>query len=178
VTTPDSSPVHVERVGSGPRVVFVHGSLGHGSVSFEPLRELADRYTLEFVDRRGFGRSAPREHAVDFDLDAADIVGLLGEGAHLIGHSYGGVVSILATARRPEAVWSLTVIEPPFFSLAADVPAVRALRERLADLFPAPTDMPPGRWLSLFAGGMGSRVPAELPIGPDEVADVRASMTE
>lgn len=178
MTTRDSSPVHVERVGSGPRVVFVHGSMGHGSGSFEPLRELADRYTLEFVDRRGFGRSVPREHGVDFDLDADDVAELLGDGAHLIGHSYGGVVSILATARRPEAVRSLTVIEPPFFALASDHPAVRTLRERLADLFPAPTDMGPGRWLSMFVGGLGSRVPPELPFGGDEVADIRASMTE
>src|SRR5687767_2904476 len=152
--------------------------MGHGSVSFEPLRELADRYTLEFVDRRGFGRSAPREHGVDFDLDAVDVADLLGDGAHLIGHSYGGVVAILATARRPDAVWSLTVTEPPFFALAADDPAVRNLRERLGGLFPAPTDMPPGRWLSMFVGGIGSRVPPELPIGPEEIADVRASMTE
>jgi pimeloyl-ACP methyl ester carboxylesterase len=152
--------------------------MGHGSVSFEPLRELADRYTLEFVDRRGFGRSAPREHGVDFELDAIDVADLLGDGAHLIGHSYGGVVSILTTARRPGAVRSLTVFEPPFFALAADDPAVRALRERLAGFCPAPTDMPPGRWLSMFVGGIGSRVPAELPIGPDEVADIRASMTE
>lgn len=178
MTTPESSPVHVERVGSGPRVILVHGSMGHGSVSFEPLRELADRYTLEFVDRRGFGRSAPREHGVDFDLDAEDVAGLLGDGAHLIGHSYGGVVSILATARRPEAVRSLTVVEPPFFSLDADHPAVRTLRQRLADLFPAPTDMAPARWLSLFAGALGSRVSRELPFGADEVADIRASMTE
>ncbi len=150
----------------------------HGSVSFEPLRVLADQYTLEFVDRRGFGQSILREHGVDFDLDAEDIAGLLGDGAHLIGHSYGGVVAILATARRPDAVRSLTVIEPPFFALAADHPAVRTLRERLADLFPAPTDMGPGRWLSMFAGGLGSRVPPELPFGADEVADIRASMTE
>lgn len=178
MTAPNRAPVHVERVGSGQRVVFVHGSMGHGSVPFEPLRELADRYTLEFVDRRGFGRSAPREHGVDFDLDAIDIADLLGDGAHLIGHSYGGVVSILAAARRPKAVLSLTLIEPPFFALAAEEPAVRTLRERLEGVFPAPTDAAPARWLSMFVGGIGSRVPPELPFGPDEVADIRASMTE
>ena len=170
--------MYVERVGSGPRVVLVHGSMGHGSVSFEPLRELSDRYTLEFVDRRGFGRSAPREHGVDFALDAEDVAELLGEGAHLIGHSYGGVVSILATAHRPEAVRSLTVVEPPFFALAPDHPSVRTLRKRLDDLFPAPTDAAPGRWLAMFAEGMGRRVPPELPIGPDEDADILATMTE
>ncbi len=171
-------PVNIDRVGSGPRVVFVHGSMGHGSESFEPLLALADRYSLEFVDRRGFGRSAPRDDRVDFDLDAADIVEVLGEGAHLVGHSYGGVVSILATARRPNLVRSLTVIEPPFFGLAADDPAVIALRHRLADVFPPPAGSRPERWLASFVGAMGTGVPDELPVAPDEVQDVRASMGE
>lgn len=174
----NTAPVDVERIGSGPRVVFVHGSMGHGSEPFEPLRVLADRYTLEFVDRRGFGRSAPRDDRVDFDLDAADIVEVLGEGAHLLGHSYGAVVCILATARRPDAVRSLTVIEPPFLALASTDPAVVALKQRLTGLFPAPADMTPGRWLAAFIGAMGTPVPPELSVAPDDIADVRASMGE
>lgn len=173
-----ASPIHIERVGSGPRVVFVHGSMSHGSAPFMPARPLADRYTLEFVDRRGFGKSPARDDGVDFDLDAVDIAEIVGDSAHLVGHSYGGVVSILATARRPGAVRSLTVSEPPFFALAPDDPAVRALRQRLANLFPSPSDVPPERWLASFVGGLGSRVPDELPIGPDEMADIRASMGE
>ena len=37
----------------------------------------------------------------------------IGDGAHLVGHSYGGVIALLAAAAVPERVRSLTVIEPP-----------------------------------------------------------------
>ena len=43
-------------------------------------------------------------------------------GAHLVGHSYGGVVSLLAAAAVPERVRSLTVIEPPCTAVAAGNP--------------------------------------------------------
>lgn len=171
-------PLHVERVGAGPRVMTVHGSLGHGSEPFEPLRVLADEFALEFVDRRGFGGSAPRPDRVDFDLDADDIAALLGDGAHLVGHSYGGVVALLAATRQPGLVRSLTVIEPPLFAVAPDAPAVAELRARLEASFPAPPGMSPGRWLAGFVRGLGSVVPDELPVDPDAEADIRASMGE
>jgi pimeloyl-ACP methyl ester carboxylesterase len=63
----------------------------------------------------------------DFEVDAGHIVELLADGMHLVGHSYGGVGSLLAAARRPEVVRSLTVIEPPAFALAAGDPDVDAL---------------------------------------------------
>ena len=43
---------------------------------------------------------------------------LLDGPADLVGHSYGGVVCLLAAALRPEGVRSLTVIEPPAFAVA------------------------------------------------------------
>jgi hypothetical protein len=69
------------------------------------------------VDRRGFGAS-PADGRVDFERDAEDVAELLADGAHLVGHSYGGVVSLLAAARRPDAVRSLVLIEPPAFGVA------------------------------------------------------------
>ena len=49
------------------------------------------------VDRRGFGAS-PDVDRSDYELDAVDIAGLMEGGAHLVGHSYGGVVAMLAAA--------------------------------------------------------------------------------
>ena len=46
----------------------------------------------------------------------------LAGGAHLVGHSYGGVISLLAAAAVPERVRSLTVIEPPCTKVAAGDP--------------------------------------------------------
>ena len=53
-------------------------------------------------------------------------------GAHLVGHSYGGVIALLAAARRPELLRSLTVVEPPALRVARGKPArwTRSPRER------------------------------------------------
>lgn len=103
--------------GEGEPAVFVHGSFGWGEETWAKQRPLAASHRLLLVDRRGFGGS-PADGRVDFDRDANDIAVLLGDGAHLVGHSYGGVVALLAAGLRPEAVRSLTVIEPPAFGVA------------------------------------------------------------
>ena len=63
-------------------------------------------------------------------VDAQDVAGLLGDGAHLVGFSYGGVVSLLAAARRPHAVRSLVVIERGALAVAPEHPAVAELLGR------------------------------------------------
>ena len=107
--------------GEGDDAVFVHGSFGWGEETWAKQRPLAESHRLLLVDRRGFGGSPP-DGRVDFERDADDIAELLGDGAHLVGHSYGGVVSLLAAARRPDAVRSLTVIEPPALALVRGTP--------------------------------------------------------
>ena len=109
--------------GDGDPAVFVHGSFGWGPRVWAKQRPLAEWYRLLLADRRGFGGS-PRDGRVDFDRDADDVAELLGDGAHLVGSSYGGVVSLLAAGRRPESIRSLTVIEPPALGLVRDDPVV------------------------------------------------------
>ncbi len=99
---------------------------------------------------------------MDFELDAPLVADLLGgEGAHLVGHSYGGVICLLAAARRPEAVRSLTVIEPPAFSVAAGSPAVDGFVERAQELWAEGPDDPEA-FLGLFFGLVGSAEPESL----------------
>ena len=72
------------------------------------------RWTLATVYRRGFAPSPPpRRGHPDFDEDAADIVSLIEHRPHVVAHSYGGVGAMLAAARAPQRVRSLTLIEPP-----------------------------------------------------------------
>uniref|UniRef100_UPI0015775E77 alpha/beta fold hydrolase n=1 Tax=Sphingomonas bacterium TaxID=1895847 RepID=UPI0015775E77 len=66
----------------------------------------------------------------DAEADGAWVADLLGDdlpggGAHLVGHSFGGCVALAAAARRPDAVRSLTLIEPGMQKLAIDDPRVR-----------------------------------------------------
>lgn len=118
--------------GTGDPAVFVHGSFGSGEFTFRAQRPLAESHRLLLVDRRGFGGSAASGR-VDFDRDADDVAALLEGGAHLVGHSYGGVVSLLAAARRRDGVRSLTVIEPPALGLVRGDPTVEEFIDRVRE---------------------------------------------
>ena len=117
----------VDTYGDGTPVVLVHGSLATGTDEWQTQRPLADEgFRLVVFDRRGYGRS-PAAEGEDFLRDAEDIADLMGDGAHLVGHSYGGLGVMYAAARRPEATLSMTLLEPGTFTLGQHDPAARAL---------------------------------------------------
>lgn len=128
-----ATELHVTRWGEGTPAVFVHGSIASGTQMWFAQKPLADEgYELLLVDRRGYGKS-PEVDGEDFRRDADDIVAVLEEhapdGAHLVGHSYGAIVTLYAAAGRPDLVRTLTVLEPPAFGIV-DHPAVDELVER------------------------------------------------
>ena len=111
-TTRPVTDLYAEAWGDGTPVVLVHGSLATGAEEWEAQRPLAgEGFRLLVPDRRGYGRS-PMARGEDFLRDAEDIADLMGDGAHLVGHSYGGLGALFAAARRPEATRSLTLLEP------------------------------------------------------------------
>src|SRR5262245_8302405 len=107
------------------RLVLVHGSVLGARGTWGAQTPLLDRFELVLVERPGFPPNPPVER-VDFELDAARVADLLVRGDHLVGHSYGGVISLLAAVARPELLRSVTVIEPPATQVAAGDPAVDA----------------------------------------------------
>jgi pimeloyl-ACP methyl ester carboxylesterase len=163
--------VHVELVGSGPRVVLVHGSVTNGSLTWGAARGLENSYTLAIVDRPGYAPSPPLDE-IDFETQATELAGLLEAGDHLVGHSYGGVVSLLAAAQRPD-LGSLVVLEPPAFGVARGDPAVEAFLDRFHE---APDD--PRGYLEFFLPLVGSalELPEQLP--PLIEAGARAALVE
>ena len=162
---PTAADLFVESWGDGTPVVLVHGSLATAIDEWQSQRPLADEgFRLVVFDRRGYGRSAAAE-GEDFLRDADDIAALMGDGAHLIGHSYGGLGAMVAAARRPAATLSLTLLEPAAFSLGQDDPAGRALVDRVRALWNLP--IPDDAWVVRFLEIVGSN-PDELP--PELVA--------
>jgi pimeloyl-ACP methyl ester carboxylesterase len=126
------SQLHIEQRGSGPRVVFVHGGEQAGGLTaFTPQLPLAHNFTLVLPDLPGHGQSPAQGHK-NVERDAHLIAELLADGAHLVGHSYGGAVAMTAATKRPEAVRSLTLIEPAIFDIAQDDPDVRQIFIELA----------------------------------------------
>jgi len=169
--------VNVVVWGRGEPVVFVHGSgPAWGEKTFARQRPLAEEYRLLLVDRRGFGDSPPTER-VDFNVDAADIASLLGKGAHLVGHSFGGVVSLLAAGRRPDAVKSLTVIEPPAFGIARGDVAVENFVRRLTAVYETARSESPEEFWTNFLRAFGFEEPPTFHLTEKGVKGIRSTMT-
>ena len=80
------------------RLVLVHGSVANGRATWSAQRPLAERFELVVLDRPGFPPNPPASR-VDFESDALLVAELLRAGDHLVGHSYGGVIAMLAAAQ-------------------------------------------------------------------------------
>jgi pimeloyl-ACP methyl ester carboxylesterase len=158
------------------RVVLVHGSVANGEMTFASAAPLAERFELVIPNRSGYPPNPPLER-IDFEDQALELEQLLGDGAHLVGHSYGGVISLLLAARRPDLVRSLTVSEPPAFGIVRGNPEVERL---IADLeaFFAAGPHEPAEYLRGFLAivGSGMALPDLLPPGLEQGA--RAAMAE
>jgi pimeloyl-ACP methyl ester carboxylesterase len=159
------SDLHVDSWGAGTPVVLVHGSLATGGEEWEAQRPLADAgFRLLVPDRRGNGQS-PAAEGDDFLRDADDIAELMGDGAHLVGHSYGGLGALFAAARRPEATRSLTLLEPAAMTLGQNDAAARSLLDEVRRAWDL--DLPDEDWVVGFLKAVGSD-PDEFP--PDFLA--------
>jgi len=99
------------------RSVFVHGSGRFGADAWPGLVD--DDYV--FITRGGFGQAPSR---TDFAADARRVLDAVGEGAHVVGASYGGIAALQAAASG--TVRSLVLIEPAAFSLSRGMPATEA----------------------------------------------------
>ena len=124
-------------------------------------RPLAERWSLLIVDRRGYYPT--RRDREDFDVDAIDIAELLGDGAHLVGYSYGRSGVTTGGSREAGGSRSLTVIEPPAFAVADNDPEVRSLHAGSREFWEhGPRD--PEVFLGEFLKMAGSTAPAASPL--------------
>src|SRR5262245_11236487 len=144
-------------MGKRPRLLFVHGSVVNAELTWAAQKPLADRFELVLPNRRGFPPGPDVDH-VDFEDEAVWCEQFLQPETHLVGHSYGGVISLLTAANRPELIASLTVIEPPAFGVAQGVPAVDEFMETVrTHWYQGPRD--PATFLRNFLGYVGSSIP-------------------
>ncbi|WP_086845890.1 alpha/beta fold hydrolase [Amycolatopsis kentuckyensis] len=128
-----------ERAGSGPAVVFCHGT-PWSSWLWRPFAEaLSADFTVYLWDMPGYGRSSKDpEHPVDFGVQAEAFRALLAhwdlDRPHVVAHDYGGAVSLRAHLAHGVPYASLLMADvvaippagSPFFRLVQDHPDVLA----------------------------------------------------
>jgi len=145
VRSKDGVDISVQKAGSGPSLLLVHGSLLNGSLSWAAvLPKLAEHFTVYAMDRRG---RAPSGDAKDYSIaneadDIAAVVDAIGGQVTVLSHSYGALASLEALDRLKN-VSHLILYEPPVtlqpVSMDVVVNMERALeagdRERLVTTF-------------------------------------------
>ncbi|XES00104.1 alpha/beta fold hydrolase [Streptomyces sp. S1D4-11] len=115
----EGTSIYYERHGSGPAILFVHGSGGHHAAWWQQVAALREEFTIVTMDLRGFGKSeAPaRPHSSKPEFDGqdfpGDVVAVLDQedltDVMLVGQSIGSVAALRAALLRPERVCSVAL---------------------------------------------------------------------
>lgn len=128
--------------GQGRPIVFVHGAVADYRVWETQVRTFAASHrVIAYSLRHHFPNHRDGEvtnyNSTVHAEDLAALIQSLGTGpAHLVGHSFGGRIAVLAALRHPESARSLVLAEPSVFSHLPDGPlseAALAKQHALAD---------------------------------------------
>jgi len=113
VRSSDGTEIAFVRVGRGPSLVIVHGSLVSGE-SWMPVAEiLADDFSCFVMDRRAHGRSGDSSsYAIEREYDdIRAVLGKAGPQSSLLSHSYGATCALGVALQIPLS--HLILYEPP-----------------------------------------------------------------
>jgi pimeloyl-ACP methyl ester carboxylesterase len=126
--------------GEGQPVLLMHCAFV--AEAFAPLLSeaaLSGRYQLINYQRRGYGASARATGPMSVSEQAADARALLQhlgiERAHVVGHSYGGVVALQLALDTPSAVHSLALLEPTIPAALGDPEVAQAFMEAVGKAY-------------------------------------------
>lgn len=103
-----------QKIGTGDPIIILHGLYGSSDNWVTFARQLAERNTVYLIDQRNHGRSSHHpEHSYERMSD--DLLAFFAnqhiEKAIILGHSMGGKTAMLFTAKYPEKVKGLIVVD-------------------------------------------------------------------
>jgi pimeloyl-ACP methyl ester carboxylesterase len=126
----DGVDLYYEMAGDGDALVMVHGSWGDHANWALVVPELSRSFRVITYDRRGHSQSTGDGTTRDDVDDLARIIEELGPAAvHLVGNSFGAIISLKLATSRPELLRSVFVHEPPLFNLLRADPASKTAYE-------------------------------------------------
>jgi pimeloyl-ACP methyl ester carboxylesterase len=115
-----NNQLHYEEAGAGKTVIFVHGSQADYRYHLPQVDALKDNFRVVTYSRRyNYPNGNEYNPNINFSVftEAEDLNNLIhhlgGEPVHLVGHSYGGLISMAYAVKYPEKVHSLILSEPP-----------------------------------------------------------------
>jgi pimeloyl-ACP methyl ester carboxylesterase len=126
--------------GLGMPVLLLHGSASSSAMWTPVINALKARFRLIAPDLIGYGRTDawPDEYVfgVDDELRLIEpLIEHLPGGAHVVAHSYGGVVALALARAGRVGIRSLTLIEPVAFHMARSDAQAWAEVERFSSGF-------------------------------------------
>jgi pimeloyl-ACP methyl ester carboxylesterase len=133
--------VHVEQTGTGEPVVLLHG-FGASAYSWRKVMPgLARGHRVVAIDLNGFGYTQrPKERArytreaqAKLVLDTLDALGIA--RAHVIGHSYGGGLTLYLAQQHPERFRTMVLVDSSAPTYANDRRSRAAAFRPLTGLF-------------------------------------------
>lgn len=135
-TSQDGTPIACFASGHGPPLVLFHGTSADHARWTPVLPALEARFTVYACDRRGRGASGDaKDYAVEREVeDVVAVVDGIGGPVNVLGHSFGALLSLEASARAKN-IRRLAIYEPPL-----PVPGVVVFPSELVDRLQALLD--------------------------------------
>jgi pimeloyl-[acyl-carrier protein] methyl ester esterase len=101
--------IHIETLGSGPHLAFIHGWGMNSSVWHPFVKKLSKLYTLHLVDLPGMGYS---QMITPYDLQSVSdqISERLPNNTNIVGWSLGGQVAMRIAIDQPDVVNKLILV--------------------------------------------------------------------
>jgi len=105
----------IQDVGQGPSLVLLHPVGTSGSIWWQHIPRLAQRFRVLAVDLPGHGRSPKPKEPVSIEAMAEEVYETLQKQsllpAHFVGLSLGGMVVQMLVVKHPSSIASLTLCD-------------------------------------------------------------------
>jgi pimeloyl-ACP methyl ester carboxylesterase len=110
--------VDYDETGSGPAIVLVPGSCSTGAAWRPIMATWNGRFRCITTSLLGYGgtaeRRSPQDSSIDHEAEIVEaVIARAGGGVHLVGHSFGALISLAVALRNRVSLKSLVIVEAP-----------------------------------------------------------------